>query len=172
MIADVEASDAHRTAEVNATRTILERTEARTDMKSVRLIGDTAHGSATMLEWLIEQQRIEWHLPVWGRSAQSDGTFSRTEFVWNEQENIHGCPDGKVLRSNGRAFNMPRTGVTKADTIIYRASEHECRGCSVKRAMLSEQPTRKIAHSVHEHAREAARKIATTPQSCGEWPRA
>jgi len=62
VIVDVEASPAHRTAEVNATRTMLECTmlectEARMGMKPERLIGDTAYGSATMLEWLVEQLR-------------------------------------------------------------------------------------------------------------------
>lgn len=164
VIVDVEASPAHRTAEVNATRTMLERTEARMGMKPERLIGDTAYGSATMLEWLIEQQGIEPHVPVWDKSERFDGTFSRTEFAWNEQDNAYGCPGGKALRSNWRAFKMPRTGVTKADTIIYRASEHDCRGCSLKEQCCPNTPMRKITRSIHEHAREVARKIATTPQ--------
>jgi len=54
--------------------------------------------------------------------------------------------------------------VTKADTIIYRASEHDCRGCSLKAQCCPNTPMRKIARSIHEHAREVTRKIATTPQ--------
>lgn len=103
-IVDVEASPAHRTAEVNAMRTMLERTEACIGMKPERLIGDTAYGSATMLEWLVEQQGIEPHVPVWDKSERSDGAFSRSEFAWNEQDNAYGCPGGKELRSNWRAF--------------------------------------------------------------------
>ena len=164
VIVDVEASPAHRTAEVNATRTMLERTEARMGMKPERLIGDTAYGSATMLEWLVEQKGIEPHVPVWDKSDRSDGTFSRTEFAWNEQDNAYGCPGGKALRSNWRAFKVPRTGVTKADTIIYRASEHDCQGCSLKEQCCPNTPMRKITRSIHEHAREVARKIATAPQ--------
>ena len=164
MIVDVEASPAHRTAEVNATRTMLERTEVRMGMKPERLIGDTAYGSAPMLEWLVEKQGIEPHVPVWDKSDRSDGTFSRSEFAWNEQGNTYSCPGGKALRSNWRAFKVPRTGVTKADTIIYRASEHDCRDCSLKEQCCPNTPMRKIARSIHEHAREVARKIATTPQ--------
>ena len=164
VIVDVEASPAHRTAEVNATRTMLERTEVRMGMKPERLIGDTAYGSATMLEWLVEQKGIEPHVPVWDKSERSDGTFSRTEFAWNEQDNSYDCPGGKELRSNWRAFKVPRTGVTKADTIIYRASEHDCPDCSLKEQCCPNTPMCKIARSIHEHAREVARKIATTPQ--------
>jgi hypothetical protein len=150
--------------EVNATRTMLERTEARMGMKPERLIGDTAYGSATMLEWLVEQQGIEPHVPVWDKSDRSDGTFSRSEFAWNERGNAYSCPGGKVLRSDRRAFKVPRSGVTKADTIIYRASEHDCRDCSLKAQCCPNTPMRKIARSIHEHAREVARKIAMPPQ--------
>jgi Transposase DDE domain len=164
VIVDVEASPAHRTAEVNATRTMLERTEVRMGMKPERLMGDTAYGSAPMREWLVEKQGIEPHVPVWDKSDRSDGTFSRSEFAWNEQGNTYSCPGGKALRSNWRAFKVPRTGVTKTDTIIYRASEHDCRDCSLKEQCCPSTPMRKIARSIHEHAREVARKIATTPQ--------
>lgn len=160
VIVDVEASPAHRTAEANATRTMLERTEAHMGMKPERLIDDTAYGSATMLEWLVEQKGIEPHVPVWDKSERSDGTFSRTEFAWDEQNNAYDCPGGKELRSNRRAFKVPRTGVTKADMIIYRASEHDCRDCSLKEQCCPNTPVCKIARSIHEHARE----VATTPQ--------
>ena len=143
---------------------MLERTQARLGMKPERLIGDTAYGSAAMLEWLVEQQGIEPHVPVWDKSEQSDGTFSRSEFAWDAQDNVYGCPGGKELRSDRRAFKVPRSGVTKADTIIYRASEHDCRGCSLKEQCCPNTTMRKIARSLHEHAREVARKIATTPQ--------
>jgi hypothetical protein len=117
-----------------------------------------------MLEWLVEQQGIEPHVPVWDKSDRFNGTFSRTEFAWNEHDNVYGCPGGKELRSNWRAFKVPRTGVTKADTIIYRASEHDCQGCSLKQQGCPNTTMRKITRSVHEHAREVARKIAATPQ--------
>jgi transposase len=46
IIVDVEPSPAHRTEEVNSTRTMLERVETRFDLKPKRLIGDTAYGVA------------------------------------------------------------------------------------------------------------------------------
>jgi len=115
-------------------------------------------GHGTLARW------IEPHVPVWEKSDRDDGTFSRTEFAWSEQDNSYGCPGGKVLRSNWRAFKVPRTGVTKADTIIYRASEHDCRGCSLKEQCCPNTPMRKITRSIHEYAREVARNIATAPQ--------
>lgn len=164
VIVDVEATPTHRTAEVNATRTMLERTLVRTGLKPQRLIGDTAYGTAAMLEWLVEQQAIEPHVPVWDKSERCDGTFSRSAFEWNQQDNSYRCPAGKVLRSGWRAFKVPRSGVTKANTIIYRASEQDCRRCPLKAQCCPNTRMRKIPRSIHEHAREVARQIATTAQ--------
>lgn len=143
---------------------MLERTEAHMGMKPERLIGDTAYSSTTVLEWLVEQKGIEPHPPAWNKSDRSDGTFSRSEFAWNEQANAYSCPGGNALRSHRRAFKVPRSGVTRADTIIYRASEHDCRGCSLKEQCCPNTSMCRIARSTHEHARDTARKIATTPR--------
>ncbi len=164
VIVDVEATPAHRTAEVTATRMMLERTQACIGLKPQRLIGDTAYGTATMLEWLVEQQGIEPHVPLWDKSERTDGTFSRSDFEWIEQDNAYRCPAGKALRSNWRTFKVPRSGVTKAGTIIYLASKHDCQHCPMNAQCCPNTSTRKIARSIHEHARDVARKIATTAQ--------
>ena len=48
-VMDVESIQAHRTAEVESTKTMIERVEAQFDIKPERLIGDTAYGTAPML---------------------------------------------------------------------------------------------------------------------------
>lgn len=53
VIMDVEATPAHRTAEVDSTRTMVERVEAQFDLTPERLIGDTAYGTAPMLAWMV-----------------------------------------------------------------------------------------------------------------------
>jgi hypothetical protein len=59
VIVDVEASRAVRQAEVGAVRTMLKRTAERFGLTPERLAGDSAYGSAEMLHWLVEEQRIE-----------------------------------------------------------------------------------------------------------------
>ena len=164
VIVDVEATRAHRTDEVNATRTMLDRTEATTSLKPNRLIGDTAYGSAAMLGWLVEEKAIEPHVPVWDKSDRSDGTFSRSDFEWCEEDDEYRCPAGKALRCERRNFKVPRSHVTKADTILYRASQHDCKNCSLKAQCCPNMPMRKIIRSIHERARDVARKIAKTAQ--------
>jgi hypothetical protein len=59
---------------------------------------------------------------------------------------------------------VPRSRVTKADTILYRSSEHDCRHCPMKAQCCPNTPIRKIMRSIHERARDVACKIATTAQ--------
>jgi hypothetical protein len=46
IVVDVEATLAHKTDEIDATKTIIERVEERFDLKPDRLIGDTNYGTA------------------------------------------------------------------------------------------------------------------------------
>jgi transposase len=162
IIVDVEASAVNKTAEVDATKTMLDRVEERFSVTPERLIGDTNYGSAAMLGWLIDDKQIEPHVPVWDKSERTDGTFSRSDFAWNELANEYRCPAGKPLRYNWRPFKNPRTHITKADTVIYRSSERDCKSCSLKDQCCPTLPVRKIPRSVHEKARDVARQIAKT----------
>ena len=56
-----------------------------------------------MLGWLVEQKRIEPHVPVWDKSERSDGTLSRAEFKFHPEQNRYECPGGKYLTSSGRS---------------------------------------------------------------------
>ena len=64
VIMDVEASRAIRQAEVGASRTMIERTEACFGIKPEWLAADTAYGSAPNLEWLVNEKAIAPHVPV------------------------------------------------------------------------------------------------------------
>lgn len=162
VIVDVEATPAHRSDEVEATRTMVNRVEQRFDLSPTRLIGDTAYGSAEMLGWMVDEKQIEPHVPVWDKTERSDGTFSRSDFEWRSEDNEYRCPADKALRSDRRKFMVPRSGVTKADTIIYRASARDCVSCPLKTRCCPNTPIRKIARQLNESARDVARQIAKT----------
>ena len=57
IILDVEASRAIRQAEVEAAKTMIERTEERLGLRPERLAADTAYGSAPTLDWLVNESR-------------------------------------------------------------------------------------------------------------------
>lgn len=164
VIMDVEATPAHRTAEVDSTRTMVGRVEERFDIRPERLIGDTAYGTAPMLAWMVEEKGIEPHIPVWDKSERKDDSFSRRDFVWDEEANEYRCPEGHPLLSERRAFTKARSHVTKEDTVIYRGSQHLCGSCPVKERCCPNTASRKIARSIYESSRDIARRIATTQQ--------
>ena len=57
-----------------------------------------------MVGWLVDEKQIEPHVPVVDKSERDDGTFSRSDFQWDETANEYRCPAGNVLRSNWRPF--------------------------------------------------------------------
>jgi transposase len=89
VIVDVEATRAIRQAEVGAARTMLERTETRFGMKPAFLTADSAYGSAESLAWLVKQQKITPHIPVFDKSNRTDGTFSRADFAFEPTKRRH-----------------------------------------------------------------------------------
>jgi transposase len=162
IIMDVEATQAHRTQEVESTKTMVQRVEDRFDIKPSRLVGDTAYGTSPMLNWMVNEKHIAPHVRVWDKTQRKDETLSISEFLWNEEANEYSCPEGHPLKSSWRSFKNPRDHVTQEDTIIYRASQHDCGSCSRKTKCCPNTTHRKIARSIHEGARDVARKIAQT----------
>jgi hypothetical protein len=142
---------------------MIDRVERRLSLKPSRLVGDTAYGTAAMLGWMVGQKEIAPHVRVWNKSTRKDDTFSSSEFQWSGTANEYRCPAGHALRSDRRQFKSSRTHVTKADAIVYRSSQLDCAGCSMKERCCPSTPFRKVTRSIHEAAREEARRIATTP---------
>lgn len=164
VILDVEATPAHRTAEVDFTKTMVDRVEERFDIIPDRLIGDTAYGTAPMLAWMMQDKGIEPHVPVWDRTQRKDDSLSSSDFEWDGEANEYRCSEGHALRSERRMFKIERTHVTKAGTVIYRASNTDCGKCAMKPRCCPNTPMRKIARSIHEDARDVARRIGATVQ--------
>jgi hypothetical protein len=164
IVVDVQATPAHKLDEINATKTMINRVEKRFDLKPDRLIGDTNYGTAEILGWMVNEKNIEPHVPVLDRTQRDDDTLSSGEFHWDEQANEYRCPEGHALRSDWRPFVNPRTHITKADTIVYRSSQFDCAACPLKARCCPTTPIRKIARSIHENARDVARRIAKTPE--------
>jgi hypothetical protein len=163
IIVDVEATPAFRSQEVESTKTMIERVKDRLGLDTKRLIGDTAYGTAEFLGWMVNDKGIEPHVPVWDKGKRADGTFSRSDFIFDEDKDHYTCPNGKQLKRFRRNFKVPRTGVTKSNEIKYRARKIDCAACSLKEHCCPNVELRKVVRSVHESAREVARAVRQTP---------
>jgi transposase len=153
VIVDVEATPARTYDEVAATRTMLERTHRRLDLKPRRLAADTAYGTGKFLGFL-KAQKIAPHIPVWDKAQRTDGTFSRSDFTYDAERDVYTCPAGKTLRSTGK--------VLADNTRRYLASVPDCRACPLKPRCCPNMIHRKVTRDVNEDARDDARALAGT----------
>ena len=112
---------------------------------------------------MVNEKAIEPHVPIFEKGERSDGTFSRSDFGFDEEEDHYTCPNGKHLKRFRRRFTKPRSGITKANTINYSSSQHDCKACPLKEQCCANTPYRKVTRSVHEAARDVAREVAKTP---------
>jgi transposase len=163
VIVDVEATPARTYDEVAATKTMIERTEECFNLKPQRLAADTAYGTGNFLGWLVGTG-ITPHIPVWEGPRPEDGTFSRSDFIFDAASNTFTCPSGKRLQQYRRNFKQQRSGVTKAHIRIYRASTIDCRSCPLKPKCCPNVSVRKVTRDVNEAARDYARSLKGTPE--------
>ena len=54
-----------------------------------------------MLGWMVQENGIEPHVPVWDKTERKDGTFSSSDFAWDEQENEFRRPEGHAYAVTG-----------------------------------------------------------------------
>jgi transposase len=155
IIMDVEASRAIRQAEVGAAKTMIERTQERFDIKPKLLAADTAYGSGSNLNWLVNDKDIKPHIPVIDKSKRQDGTFSREDFTFDKERNVYICPASKVLTTTGKV-------ATDEETLYYRARTRDCRSCPLKSQCCPKAPLRRIPRSIYEEAR---RRRSLAPRS-------
>jgi transposase len=163
IIVDVEATPAHRTLEVQATKTMIERVEERVALQTRKLIGDTAYGTAEMLHWMVEEKGIEPHVPVWEKAERQDGTFSRSDFRYDAVNDEYTCPAGQRLKQYWTRGWQSRASTGQGQTLRYHARKRDCEGCALKEQCCPNTIRRKVTRSVHEVARDVARAVAQTP---------
>jgi Transposase domain (DUF772)/Transposase DDE domain len=114
VIMDVEATTAIRQAEVSAAKTMLDRTAEQFDLTPSRLVADGGYGSAEMVGWLVDERGIEPHVNLIDKSERTDGTFSRSDFIFDTDATSMSVPEvwsceNIAARSPRRARALRRT---------------------------------------------------------------
>jgi transposase len=151
IIVDVEASPARWTAEVAATRTMIDRAKERFNLQPEKLAADTAYGSGGNLAWLMKRG-IEPHIPILDRTSQTNGVFTRNDFTFDRERNVFICPGGKDLRFYHKRANGVQT---------YGARRSDCEGCALK-AQCTKGPSRVLSVNEHEQVRQHVASLAGT----------
>ncbi len=153
VIVDVEATPTRISKEVDATETMIERTEDRLDLKPDHIGADVAYGTGEMLGWLVERG-IEPHIPVWDKGRREDGSFSREDFSYDKERDVYVCPQGKTLKTTGRLHG--------GKTLLYRSSKFDCERCPLKPRCCPTTPSRKVPRDINEEARDYVRSLMGT----------
>ena len=154
IIMDVEASRAIRQAEVGASQTMIERTEACFGIKPEWLAADTAYGSAPNLDWLVNEQGIAPHVPVIDKSKRDDGTFNREDFALRQgAQRLH-------LSGGQNAARRRQVGQRWGDAAL--SGERARLRLPAQVAMLSQDRRIVGCRAIYEEARDVARALAKT----------
>lgn len=147
VIVDVEATAPIRQAEAGAAQVMIQRTKDRFDLYPESLAADTAYGSADMLGWLVEDEGVEPHIPVFDKSERKDGAFPATDFAYDHKADQYTCPGDKPLKPYWRDISKGRPEYGKDGFKRYYARKQDCAACTLKPRCTPNQPTRKIARS-------------------------
>jgi len=153
VIVDVEATPTRISKEVDATETMLERTEDRFGLKPETVAGDVAYGTGEMLGWLVGRN-IEPHIPVWDQSrVGAENRFTRADFTYDREQDVYICPAGRTLRSSGTVLD--------GTTLKYIARRSDCERCPLK-PRCTRGRERRLSRDVNEDARDHTRTLMET----------
>ena len=120
VIVDAEGTRANRSEETAVTETMIARVARRYELSPKRLAGDTAYGTGRLLRWLTDRD-ITPHIPVWDKSRQTNGRFTRADFSYDKERNVYICPGGQLLTSTGN--------IDQGRILYYRALKSDCSAC-------------------------------------------
>jgi transposase len=152
IIVDAEGTRANRSDEIAVTETMIERVERRFGLAPQRLAGDTAYGAARLLKWLWDRG-IAPHVPVWDKSKQTGGRFTKEDFIFDRGRNVYICPAGAELTHSGV--------IDQGRILPYRASTNDCSICALK-PQCTTAPARKVSRDIDEDVRDQVRALANT----------
>jgi len=153
VIVDVEATPTRISKEVDASETMIARTEERFDLKPDHVAGDVAYGTGELLGWLVERD-IDPHIPVWDQSEVApEGKFTRADFTYDKDRDLYICPGGKELKTSGTVHD--------GKTLKYIAKKSDCANCPLKPQCTTGQE-RRLTRDVNQEARDYAQALMAT----------
>ncbi|WP_413220012.1 IS1182 family transposase [Tritonibacter mobilis] len=163
IIMDVEATRSVRQAEVGSTLTMLDRTAKRFGIRPDWLAADTAYGSEASLVEIVLKRKILPFIPVIDKGERTDGTLSRSDFAWDEENDRYICPEGKDLRHARRNYSDPARLSIEMKPRRYRAAKADCQSCRLKAQCCPSSETRSLQRGKFEIVRDFARTCTASP---------
>ncbi|PWK57617.1 hypothetical protein C8D95_102262 [Silicimonas algicola] len=141
---------------------MLDRTDQRFGIRPEWLAADTAYGSSENLGSLVKKRGIIPFIPVIDKTERTDGTWSRADFEWDEENDQYICPEGHALRQFRRNYSDPGRGKNIAGIRKYRALRATCQACPSKDLCCPNVDARYVTRTPDENARDFARVCRKT----------
>ncbi len=109
------------------------------------------------------------------KSTRTDGTWSRSDFTWDTENDRYVCPEGKELLQTRRNYSDPARRKPKEGRKKYRALKSDCQACPSKPHCCPDAEARYVTCEEHEEVRECTasevyRKIAGPKRKKVEMP--
>jgi len=98
-------------------------------------------------------RKIEPHVPLWDKSKQIGGRFTKEDFVFDKKRNVYICPAGAALTHSGR--------IDQGRILPYRASVTDCARCALK-PRCTTAIARKVSRDIDEDVRDHVRALVIT----------
>ena len=104
----------------------MDQTSEHFGLKSDWVAADTAYDSAENLGWLALDRQILPFTPVFDKSKRQHGTWSRSDFTWDPENERYLCPEGKELKRTRQYHKDPRNKQRRTGRRKCRASKMVC----------------------------------------------
>ncbi len=103
-------------------------------------------------------RRLLSNLPRGDKGERTDGTFSRSDFTWDDENDRYICPGGKEMRHTWRTYSDPKRNAPVWKSRNYRALKSDCTGCELKAKCCPNAETRSVHRDKYEIVRDFARQ--------------
>ena len=162
VIVDVDASRSNKTAEVGAMRKGIDRTKERFGLKPGWVAADTAYGTSDNLVWLTLNRQILPFIPIFDKDERKDGTWSRSDFTWDEENDRYICPEGKEMLHPRRNYSDPARNAPGWRARKYRTLIADWMNCPSKAKCCPNSEARAIHREKYEIVRDFARSCTAS----------
>ncbi len=112
IIVDVEATPARTSQEIVAARRMLERVESTFGVAPTTLAADKSYGTGPFLAWLIDRN-VTPHMPVLDRTHQTDGRYTRNDFIFKPDVQRVSLPKRKTAELLRRRTRLESQRVSR-----------------------------------------------------------
>ena len=155
VIVDVEATPARTYDEVAATKTMIDRTERRFDLKPKRLAADTAYGTGKFLGWLVNEKGSR-------RTSRSGRRASARTAPSRASDFTLGQAARRLHLSQRASCSAPAARCTTGARCSTAPRSVTAMPARSRPGAAPGTPARKIPRDLHEDARDVARRKMKT----------